>query len=345
MRTVPKFALTLLLPCLCRAAPPQSPTADSGTKVASDGASMLSRATTLIEAGKNDQAIQLLTPMADRRPESAGVERALGKAYYQERKLDQATAHLEAALKQDPGDLESTQLLGLAYSQLGRAGQAIPLLEKVQAALPHPDPTSFYVLGVDDLSARRFGEARANFAKMFSVGPDSAQAHLVLGQMMMHQNLEDEAEPELKQALATDPKLPMAHFLLGEVALYRGRTEEALAEFKAELALDPVSWVAYWRMGDAYSRLGRWDEAERALKQSLWLDQTFTGPYVLLGKVELKKGDAGLAADYLERALAMDPANFSAHYLLGTAYQQMGRAADAAREFETSRKLHPEGVP
>lgn len=306
---------------------------------------MLSRAQTLIDAGKNDQGIQLLKPLADRNPEPSGVERALGKAYYQERKLDEATTHLEAALKQDPSDLESTQLLGLVYSELGRASQAIPLLQKVQAALPHPDPTSFYALGVNYLAARRFNEARATFARMFSVAPDSAQAHLVLGQMMMHQNLEDQAAPELKQALATEPRLPMAHFLLGEVDLYRGRTEEALAEFKAELALNPISWVAYWRMGDAYSRLGRWDDAERALKQSLWLDQTFTGPYVLLGKVDLKKGDAGLAAEYLERALSMDPENFTAHYLLGTAYQQMGRAADAEREFETSRKLHPQGTP
>ena len=345
MRTVAKIALALLLPGAFCAGPAQSPGANSDASSASDAASVLSRAAALIAGGKNDQAVQLLKPMAGRKPEPPGVERALGKAYYQERKVDEATTHLESALKQDPGDLESTQLLGLAYSQLGRAAQAIPLLEKVQTVLPHPDPTSFYVLGVDDLSARRFGEARTNFARMFSVAPDSAQAHLVLGQMMMHQNLEDEAEPELKRALAADPRLPMAHFLLGEVDLYRGRTEEALGEFKAELALNPVSWVAYWRMGDAYSRLQRWDDAERALKQSLWLDQTFTGPYVLLGKVELKKGDAGLAAEYLERALAMDPSNFSAHYLLGTAYQQTGRGADAEREFETSRKLHPGGAP
>lgn len=306
---------------------------------------MLSQARSLVDSGRNDESVELLKPLAARQPEPAGVEATLGKAYYQKGDLNDAAAHLELALKQNPNDAESTQLLGLSDSLLGRSAQAIPLLEKVQSSLPHPDPTAFYALGVSYLAAGRFNDARATFARMFSVSPESAQAHLVLGQMMMHQNLEDQAAPELKQAIAGDPKLTMAHFLLGEVDLYRGRTGEALGEFKAELALNPVSWLAYWRMGDAYSRLGRWDEAERALKQALWLDQTFTGPYVLLGKVELKKGDPALASGFLERALKMDPNNFSAHYLLGSAYQALGRASDAAREFETSRKLHPDGAP
>lgn len=344
MRNAFYSALVLLVPCLCAGAPRQAVPAGPAATTSPGAAAAVTQAKSLIVANKNDDAIQLLKPLATRNPEPAGVEAALGKAYYQERKLPEAVTHLQAALRQGPNDLESSQLLGLAYSLTGHAAEAIPLLEKVQSALPTPDPSGFYALGVCYLDVRRFDEARATFGRMFSVAPASPQSHLVLAQIMMHQNLEDQAAPELKQALAADPKLPMAHFLLGEIDLYRGRSEEALAEFQAELTVNPISWLAYWRMGDAYSRLERWDDAERALKQSLWLDQTFTGPYVLLGKVEMKKGDPALAAGFLERSLQMDPNNFSAHYLLGTAYQQLGRAADAHREFETSRKLHGGGT-
>jgi tetratricopeptide (TPR) repeat protein len=246
MRIILHCALILLVPCLSHALPRQASSANTTVNnPSSDSAAALSRAKSLIDANKNDEGIRLLQPQAGRDPEPAGVEAALGKAYYQERNLREAVAHLEVALKQDANDAESTQLLGLSYSLTGHASEAIPLLEKVQSALPHPDPSGFYALGICYLAAGRFDQARATFAKMFSVPPESAHAHLVLAQMMMHQNLEDQAAPELQRALAADPKLPMAHFLLGEVDLYRGRTADALTEFKAELSVNPISWLAY----------------------------------------------------------------------------------------------------
>jgi len=335
-------SIAALLFIVLASCPSASLPAQNSAATDADTQQALARAEASIKAGKNDDAIQILKPLTLQKAEARGVEALLGKAFYQDKDFEGAIPHLELAVKQAPGDAESAQLLGLSYSLLGRSSEAIAFLEKVQGSVPHPDPSGFYVLGVNYLQSRQFDKARVAFARMFSVSPASAQAYLVLGQMMMHQNLEDQAGPELKQAVALDPRIPMAHFLLGEAYLFRSRVQDAIDEFKAELECNPISWLAYWRLGDSYSRLERWDDAERALKQAIWLDQTFTGPYLLLGKVELKKGDAALASGFLERTIKMDPNNFSAHYLLGTAYQQMGRSQDAEREFETSRRLHPE---
>ena len=299
----------------------------------------VSRADTLLREGKPDQAIALLNDLAAQDPQAPGVQARLGKLYYEKRNYQQAVQHLELALKQRPEDGESTQLLGLSYYALGRLPEAIPLLEKVQTRLARPDVTGSYVLGISYLQTYNFDRARAAFAKMFSVPPDSAQAHLVLGQMMLRQEFEDKAIPELEKALSLEPRLPMAHFLLGEIFLFKSNVQRALDEFNKELEINPILWLAYWRMGDAYARQEKWNEAERVLKQALWLNQNFTGPYILLGKVELKKGDPQLAAGFLERALKMDPNNYLAHYLLGTAYRQLGRSAEANREFDLTKSL------
>lgn len=300
----------------------------------------LSRVDSLLGQGKLDNALALLNQLAARNPKPPGVEARLGKILYEKRDYGPAVSHLQRALREDPNDAESTQLLGLSYYLEGQTQQAIPYLEKVQTWLPRPDVTGSYILGLSYLQTRQFEKARLAFAKMFSLAPDSPAAHLALAQMMVHHDLEDEAIVELQKALAGDAKLPMAHFLLGEMDLYRSRTRDALEEFRRELEINPLFWLAYWRMGDAYSRLARWDEAEAALKQAIWLNQDFTGPYILLGKVELKKGLPQLAAGYLERALKMDPNNYSAHYLLGTAYKQLGRASEAEHEFALTRTLH-----
>ena len=305
----------------------------------------LAQAGALIDQGKADEAIAILGQIAKSAPETPGLEAALGKAYYAKRDYQQAVAHLEAALKQRADDAESTQLLGLSYFQLGRLPQAIPLLEKVQSWMPRPDVSGSYLLGTSYLETLQYDKARAAFARMFSVPPESAQAHLVLGQMMLRHQLEEKAIPELEKALALDPKLPMTHFLLGEIYLFKSNPLLALEEFNRELEINPILWLAYWRMGDAYTRLEKWDDAERALKQSVWLNQNFTGPYILLGKVELNKGDPQLAAEFLQHALQLEPNNASAHYLLGTAYRALGRKTEAEREFELSRSLHPKAEP
>ena len=309
-------------------ASPTSPTTDS-VKAALD----------LLAQGKTDEAITALEGLARQAPATPGLEAALGQAYYQKRDFEQAARHLEAAVKQDPKDGESTQLLGLSYHLLGRVQQALPLLEKVQSWLPRPDVTGSYLLGVDYLQSRQDDQARTAFARMFSVPPDSAQAHLVLAQMMIRQEFEDKAIHELQKALQLDAHLPMAHFLLGEMYLFKSQVQPALDEFHQELAANPILWLAYWRMGDAYTRLEQWDLAETALKQAVWLNPEFTGPYVLLGKVELKKGDPALAAGFLQRALKMDPNNSFAHYILGEAYKKLGRTADADREFALTQSL------
>jgi tetratricopeptide (TPR) repeat protein len=342
-RTAGRILPTLLTVCLCCSA--RGPSVPQAAPPSASPANDISRAKALIEQGKPDEAIALLNQAAQAGLQTPGLEAALGKAYYAKRDYVQAAKHLEAALQQKPDDGESTQLLGLSYYQLGHARQAIPLLEKVQSWLPEPEVNGTFLLGISYIQTYQYEKARNAFARVFGTPPNSAQAHLVLGQMLIRQNFEDQAMKELQSALALDPRLPMAHFLIGEIELYRSHIAQAIDEFRKELELDPVLWMPYWRLGDAYARLERWNDAERALKQAIWLNRDFSGSFILMGKVQLKKGDAALAAEFLQQALKMDPNNASAHYLLGTAYRELGRTQSAEREFELSRRSRSQEEP
>ena len=312
---------------------PQQPTTSSLSN------NELVHAQALINQGKLDEAITLLDELTHRQPTTPGLEAKLGKAYYQKRSFQQAVTHFKAALQQDPDDGETVQLLGLSFYSLGQLDHAIPLLERVQSRLPPTDIDTAYLLGVCYLKTQQLEKARAAFARMFSVLPGSATAHLLFAQMMVRQHLEEKAIPELEKAIALDPRFPMVHFLLGEIYLFKSNPQVALEEFQKELQINPSVWLVYWRLGDAYARLERYAEAERALKQAIWLNETFTGPYVLLGQIGLKKGDLELAVGFLERALKMDPNNYYAHYFLGQAYQKLGRSVEANREIELTRTL------
>jgi tetratricopeptide (TPR) repeat protein len=307
--------------------------------VPSDSASPFASARKLLQLGKFDQAITELEALRQHEPQPTGLSHELGVAYYRKGDYVNAVLNLEAAQKENPKDDEAVQLTGLSLYLAGKPGDAIPYLEKVRAWYPEANVDASYILGVAYIQTKKYPEARAAFAKMFGVPPDSAPAYLFCGRMLLRLDFGPVAEEYGHKAIALDPKLPMAHFLLGELYLYQSKISEATVQFEQELAINPGYAAVYYKLGDAYLRTQKFDEAEKLLQRSIWLDATATGPFILMGKVLEKKGETELAVRALERAISMDPNNAMPHQLLGQAYRQLGRTDDAERELKQAERL------
>lgn len=292
-----------------------------------------------MDQGKFDEAISDLERLQASRPEAKGVNHELGIAYYKKADYMKAIDALKKAMAEDATDNEAVQLLGLSYYLSGRPEEAIPLLQKVQGWYPRANVDASYILGICYIQSHDYPHARAAFARMFDVPPDSAASYLFTARMLLRQEFDPIAEEYGKKAVELDPKLPLAHFLLGELYLYKSRIPEAISEFQKELAIDPGHAPTYYKLADAYSRVQKFDDAERLLQRSIWLDATSTGPYILMGKVLQKKGETLLAIRALQRAESMDPNNSMTHHLLGQAYRDMGKTDDAERELKLAQQL------
>jgi len=293
----------------------------------------------LLEQGRYDEALAALHGLETRLPATKGLSHELGLAYYKKSDYMNAIACFKKAQREDPGNNEAVQLLGLSYYFAGRPTEAIPLLEKVQTWFPSANVDGSYVLGICYIQTKDYPRARGAFAKMFAVPADSAASYLFTARMLLRQDFAPIAEEYAKKAVELDPKLPRVHMLLGEIYLYKSRVPEAIEQFQKELELNPGEAAVYYKLADAYSRLQKYEEAERLLQRSIWLDATSTGPYILMGKVLEKKGETALAVRALQRAIAMDPNNPMPHHLLGQAYREMGRTEEADRELKLAEQL------
>jgi tetratricopeptide (TPR) repeat protein len=305
-------------------------------------ASPIDQAETLLNEGNPREALSVLTQISEKDPKAPGLEGKLGKTYFQLRQFSQATLHLKNALQQNADDLESAQLLALSFYSAGNCREALPLLEKLGPRLPRNIPDAPYVLSICYVMTEQLDSARKVLAQMFYVSPDSAMAYLMLGKLMVRQQMVGAAVPQIETALRLDPRLAMAHFLLGEIDLYQSNPQSAIAEFQKELAVNPTVWLVYWRLGDAYMRVAKYDNAEAVLKKAIWLNEASPGAFILLGEIALKKNDPALASGFLERSLALDSQNPDAHYALATAYKALGRDTEANQHFEISKKLRNE---
>lgn len=315
----------------------QQPVPDAPSAPVSASATEIAQAHKLIQQGNLDEAIAKLRSLD---PSTKGLNLELGDAFYKKNDFSHAIDYLKKANAEEPSHEEAAQLLGMAYFASGHPGDAIPLLEKVQASLPHANADGYYILGTCYIQIRDYDGARKAFGKMFDVPAESGAAYLFTARMLLRQEFDPVAEQYAQKAVALDPKLPLAHYLLGELDLYKARLPEAIAEFQKELAINPAHAPTYYKLGDAYARAQKFDEAQAMLQRSIRLDSTSSVPFILMGQVLEKKGDYDLAVLSLKHAVTMEPNNPTSHYLLGQAYRELGRRDEASAELKRAQELH-----
>jgi predicted Zn-dependent protease len=286
-----------------------------------------------------------LDALASQHPQPAGVERLRGTALYLQGDMQDSQAAFARAMEQEPADHESAEMRGVALFRLGKAAEAVPLLEAGKGAATGANIDGNYVLALCYMDTRKYDQARVALAAQYGFPPEAAEAYLLAARLLFRREYTPAAEEAVHKATVLTPNLPLAHELLGEIALAKGELPASIAEFEHERAINPLYGGIYDRLGDAYTRMGDYAKAQQALNRAVLLEPNATGPYILLGKVLLKQRNAALAGLYLEHAVHMDPGNYIAHSLLGQAYRAAGRTAEAQRETEAGEKIQAAATP
>jgi tetratricopeptide (TPR) repeat protein len=102
--------------------------------------------------------------------------------------------------------------------------------------------------------------------------------------------------------VALDPQSARALYSRGIVALRDGDAATARADFGKLLQENPTYAVAHYDLALAEERLGRYDAAERELRTALTLSQTYARARFALGAVLLREGRRHEAHDAFARA-------------------------------------------
>ncbi len=331
----------VLVALVLQAVAPAAQAPSAATQAASPATPPLERAKELVTAGKLIEAQQLLAGVED----SAAVAHLRGVIAFNLREYGKAADELGKAVRQEqpgnPAYEESVQFLGRSLYLARRIHDAIPWLEKARATGVRASEI-LYMLGTSYVQERQPDNARAAFAELYGLPPDSAGAHLLAAQMMIRLEFEEFAQQELKRALEKNPSIPGAHFLIGQQAIFRSDLDRGIEEMRKEIAINPSFAMSYYRLGEAYTQREQWDLAIPNLQKAIWLNPTYSGPYILLGKAYFRKDEMVNAEGILRRALQMDPQNYSAHYLLGQVLLRSNRAEEGKRMLERAQQLQKE---
>jgi arylsulfatase A-like enzyme/Tfp pilus assembly protein PilF len=156
---------------------------------------------------------------------------------------------------------QSVMVVLAGYLQeAGALDRSIAVLEAILAA--HPDYADAYnSLGVAYSRLGRHGEARAAFARVLQLDPTSATAYENLGVDQLGAGNLAGAAADLARALEIDPRLARAHNALAAVYLRQRREADAIAEWRLALEIEPRLYDALYNVGTTLWDTGHHDDA------------------------------------------------------------------------------------
>jgi adenylate cyclase len=192
----------------------------------------------------------------------------------------------ERAVKIDPGFAAAWAGLANAYVDLFRWGRNLRDLEEAQRASEHA----------------------------LELNPNSAEAHVSLGQALAIQRRFAEAATAFDQAIKEDPTLFDAYYLYGRVMFESGDIEKAARLFEKAQAVRPDDYQSRALLAQTLRELGRLDEARRAnevaaasIEKHLELNPDEARAYSLGASILIRLGETQRSKQWTEQAMILAP--------------------------------------
>ena len=258
---------------------------------------------------------------------------ALGDALVQQGRLEDASFHLQEALRIMPGYPEAWCSLGSALLQQGRTDEAIADFQN--AIQIRPDyANAHFDLG---LALSRKGdaeEAMVHFQKALKTRPDDTKARLALGNVLLQQGRVDEAIVHIEAVLRIEPQNADVQFALGDALLQQGRVDDAIIHFRSALKIRPNDAAVHCDIGAALFQKGNIDEAIGHFQKALETKPDLAEAHINLGSAFFKKRNVQEAIVHFQSALEVESNNVEAQndlaWLLATSPQASERNGNRA---------------
>lgn len=256
-----------------------------------------------------------------------------------------AEAMLEENLKAHPDHAPSHELIGLAFSALGRNDDALQHLREALKLWPD-QPVYWTNLAIFYLRESRRQEAEEALHKSVESEP-TPPAFRLLGLIRLDQHSDEEGVRLFGKALelAHDDVESWYYLGLGQQAL--AHSSEALRSYQEALKLAPGDFHTQIQMGTLLLALGQRQEALVHLRAAQETRPQSPQVYRLLSEAYLGIGNLDQAFESGRHAVLLTPGDRQAHYQLGLVLARMGHNQEAAKEFDISEGLpkKPEVTP
>jgi tetratricopeptide (TPR) repeat protein len=258
---------------------------------------------------------------------------ARGDEYAKHGQDREAIVEYRIGIQQDPRLGQARLRLAEAYVRVDDAPNAFKEYIRAADLLPDSDEAQLKA-GTMLLVAGRFDEARERAEQVLARRPDHIEAQLLRAYALAGLKDFDAAVEDVQEALALGPDREGIYVNLGQLELARGDSGKAEAAFRRAVEAAPTAALPLLALGDFFWRTRRMDDAEAALKHAVGLEPKNVRAARALGFFYLTVARPREAEEWLKRAAEL-AGDLGSRLILADFYAATGRAADARPVLES----------
>lgn len=204
-------------------------------------------------------------------PDNARAYMELGTSLLDVGRAAEAIPVVEQALSLRPETPKAECNLGVALSMVGRYQEALPHF--LAAANGLPDRTEpLFGIGFNLVRLGRATEAVSWFQRVVRLTPNDAEAHKNLAVVYEQIGQYREATAEFESAIRCDPRNATVRFAYGNLLGHTGDRTNAIIQYRAAIAIDPKFVNAHLNLGARLIDNGELEEGIKETKLTLSLD-------------------------------------------------------------------------
>ncbi len=280
-----------------------------------------------IAAASATVALSLLLVSCAGNPQKAKLKYLQkGEAYMKQSQYSSAVIEFRNALKVDPRYTD-------AYFQLAKADLALA------------DAAS--ALQKKDLVEQDARNAYKALSQAISLDPNRLDVRLARAELQSsaHDDKDEaQATVDVNYVLKEDPGNAEAHRVLGSVLLAQKQYDQALQEFSKAAALAPNSPYSYLGIALTNMALNHPGDAELNFKKAIQVDSHFVPAYVELAGLYFQQKNVDQAEQVLQTGIQANPSLLPLYTGLARIYMQQKNPAQAEQTFQEGIKANPSAI-
>lgn len=302
---------------------------------------LAARADISLAAGQPDAAIADLRAALRDQPSAVDLQRTLARAYLQNEDRTLAEETLRAALEANPTATDAQLDLAQLLVRNGRAGAALPMLQKLNAGLPG-DNAVLQTLIAAQLALKDAAGAKRTAEQLQAVRPGSATASYLSGLASAAAGDRAAAQAAFERALGVSPDALEPVTGLVQLALTAKQPDAAVARLDAAIRARPDNPALRALRGDVLAALGRFEPARVSYREAILRAPEWTVPYRSLASLDSAQGHPADAEKTLQQGLAATKNAPPLVAALAQLYETQGQVDDAVRLYEDLLRRSPD---